>query len=43
MNRAKDGYEYWVDINLRPMRDEGGVLTGFMEVDSDISARKQGG
>ncbi len=40
LNRAKDGREYWADTELQPQRDAGGRLTGFMEIGSDVSARK---
>ena len=41
LNRAKDGHEYWIDTEVQPMRDENGVLTGFMEIGADITAQKQ--
>ena len=40
LNRAKDGHEYWIDTEIKPTRDEHGVLTGFMEVGSDITVQK---
>ena len=40
-NRAKDGHEYWVDTEVQPTRDADSVLTGFMEIGTDITARKQ--
>ncbi len=36
-NRAKDGREYWIDIDLQPLSDELGNPTGFLEVQSDIT------
>ncbi|MBK6863761.1 MAG: EAL domain-containing protein [Ideonella sp.] len=36
-NRAKDGREYWIDIDLQPLFDEQGRPTGFLEVQSDIT------
>ncbi len=41
LNRAKDGREYWIDTEVQPLHDAHGELTGFMEVGSDITARKQ--
>jgi PAS domain S-box-containing protein len=41
LNRAKDGHEYWVDTEVQPTHDEHGVVTGFMEVGSDITAQKR--
>ena len=40
LNCAKDGREYWIDTEIKPTRDEHGVLTGFMEVGSDITVQK---
>ena len=36
-DRAKDGREYWVDVDMQPLHDEHGALTGFVEVQSDIT------
>ena len=41
LNRAKDGTEYWVDNELQPTRDAHGVLVGFMEIGTNITARKR--
>ena len=38
-NRAKDGREYWVDIDLQPLHDEHGAPAGFVEIQSDITER----
>ena len=40
MKRAKDGHDYWVDVEIQPLHDDGGLPTGFMIIESDISARK---
>ncbi len=40
-NRSKDGREYWIDTEVQPTRDDNGVLTGFMEIGSDVTAQKQ--
>ncbi len=40
LNRAKDGREYWIDTEVQPTRDENGLLTGFMEIGSDITEQK---
>ncbi|TDP61673.1 CHASE domain-containing protein [Roseateles toxinivorans] len=40
LNRTKDGREFWVDTEIQPMHDAQGALTGFMEIASDITARK---
>ena len=41
LNCAKGGREYWIDTEIKPTRDENGVLTGFMEVGSEITVQKQ--
>lgn len=38
LNRSKDGREYWIDIEIQPVRDKAGALTGFMAVESDVTA-----
>jgi diguanylate cyclase (GGDEF)-like protein/PAS domain S-box-containing protein len=38
-NRAKGGREYWIDVDLQPLTDEHGRPTGFLEVQSDITAQ----
>ncbi len=41
LNRSRDGRDYWVDIEIQPLRRDNGRLTGFMAVESDITARKE--
>ena len=41
LNRKKDGTLYWVDVEQQPTRNVRGELIGFMEVASDITARKE--
>ena len=38
LNRAKDGRDYWLDLEIQPVRDASGVVTGFMAIESDITA-----
>ena len=40
LNRAKDGREYWVDTEVQPTFNAQGVLQGFMEIGTDITAMK---
>ncbi len=40
LNYSKDGRPYWVDIEASPIRDEQGNLTGFIAVETDITARR---
>ncbi|MEM7627809.1 MAG: PAS domain-containing protein [Planctomycetota bacterium] len=45
LNRAKNGREYWIEVDIQPKHDAQGELTGFVAVESDITemvrARKQ--
>ncbi len=40
LNRAKDGSDYWVLIDMQPRHADDGTLIGFMAVESDITERK---
>ena len=40
LNYTKSGRTYWVDIEVQPLRDAEGQITGFMSVESDITERK---
>ena len=40
INRAKDGREYWIDTEVQPLRDAQGQVTGFMEIGSDITDKR---
>ena len=40
LNCAKDGREYWIDIEAQPTRDENGVLVGYMEIGTDVTERR---
>ncbi len=37
LNRGKDGREYWLDVDIQPLVDEKGALSGFMAIESDIT------
>jgi len=39
-NRRKDGTEYWNEMFAAPIRDDRGVITHFVAIQSDITARK---
>jgi len=41
LNVGKDGREYWLDVELIPVHNDKGVLTGFMSVEADITERKR--
>ncbi|MBC7367199.1 MAG: CHASE domain-containing protein [Undibacterium sp.] len=40
VNYGKSGNAYWLAIEVQPLRDEQGAITGFMAIESDISKRK---
>ncbi|WP_458232911.1 CHASE domain-containing protein [Roseateles sp. P5_E8] len=40
VQRAKDGRDYWVDIEAQPLHGDSGELSGFLFIASDITARK---
>ncbi len=40
-NRGKHGKDYWLDIDIQPIHDEKGVLTGFVAIESDITQQKE--
>ncbi len=40
LNYTKAGQSYWVDIDVQPMRDEAGVVTHLMAIETDITERK---
>jgi PAS domain S-box-containing protein len=40
LNYSKDGRKYWVEIEVQPLFDSHGVLTHYMAVELDITARK---
>lgn len=41
-NKKKDGELFWVYASVSPIVDEGGVITHFLAVEEDITARKKG-
>ncbi len=40
LNCRKSGHEYWTDLDILPLKDHSGVLTGFMSIQQDIDERK---
>jgi PAS domain S-box-containing protein len=40
LNYAKSGRPYWAMVEVQPLRDRDGVATGFMGIETDITARK---
>ena len=41
LNRARDGREYWVEVEIQPLLTDGGEWLGYMAIESDITERKQ--
>ena len=39
LNRGKSGDEYWIDLDIQPLHDDAGVITGFIAVESNVSAQ----
>jgi PAS domain S-box-containing protein len=40
LNRTKTGRDYWIEIDISPIQDETGRITGFIGVNIDITERK---
>lgn len=40
LNRTKSGETYWIDLDIRPIHDADGELTGFVTIAMDITERK---
>lgn len=40
LNRGKTGNEYWLDLNIVPIQDGNGTVSGYIAVESDITDRK---
>ena len=41
LNYAKDGREYWVEIEVQPIHGEDGQVERFMAIELDITSRKR--
>ncbi len=40
LNRSKTGGDYWLDLDIQPTFDDVGTLTGFVAIETDITAAK---
>lgn len=40
-NYNKKGKGYWLSINITPLKDENGTLTGFIAIENDITEKKE--
>ena len=41
LNRARDGREYWIDMELQPLHGDTDKLIGFMEIGSDVTEKRR--
>jgi diguanylate cyclase (GGDEF)-like protein/PAS domain S-box-containing protein len=41
LNRRKDGTRYWESVSISPIVDANGIITHFVAVSEDITARKE--
>ncbi len=41
LNYRKDGTSFWNSLAISPVRDEGGLVTHFVGVQTDVTARRQ--
>ncbi len=41
LNRHKNGIDYWLNMDIQPMREAGGAISGFVAVQTDVTERKR--
>ena len=41
LNRSRNGRDYWVALDIQPLRDASGKLQGYMAVEADVTASRQ--
>ncbi|MCC5824321.1 MAG: PAS domain-containing protein [Phycisphaerales bacterium] len=41
LNYARDGREYWLDIEVQPVRNDQGEITNFIAIERDITEEKR--
>ena len=41
LNRTRNGELFWTEIDMQPLRDNKGRLTGYVSIETDITERKQ--
>jgi len=41
LNQDSQGRPYWLHLDVQPVRDDEGLLTGFIAIQTDITARKE--
>jgi diguanylate cyclase (GGDEF)-like protein/PAS domain S-box-containing protein len=40
LNYRRDGTPYWIGMTITPVRDASGALTGFIAIETDVTARR---
>ena len=40
LNRSKQGRDYWLDIEIQPLTESDGTLSGYMAIESDTTERR---
>lgn len=40
LNQSKNGDKYWLELDIQPIFDENGSHTGFIAIETDVTARK---
>jgi PAS domain S-box-containing protein len=41
LNKSKSGLHYWIDTEIQPQFDADGKLKGFMEIGTDVTAKRK--
>ncbi len=41
LNQSKSGREYWLSLNIVPIKDNDGILTGYIAIESDLTEHKR--
>ncbi|QHE75074.1 response regulator [Hydrogenophaga sp. PBL-H3] len=41
LNRSKSGREYWIELEIQPLKSESGEFMGFMAIQNDVTERRQ--
>jgi len=40
LNRSKQGQDYWLELEIQPLRDPLGQISGYMAIESDVTERR---
>ena len=41
LNRGKHGREYWIELEIQPLKSEAGKFLGFMAIENDVTERRR--